>query len=155
MTTFLSLLATIFKNKWVRSGILILASVIVLYICAASIRDSIYQEGYVAGVAHQVQVETNNQAKAKQQFDVLQAKADADRTALNKQITSLSESNKNLRDQLEKKERKTNQEKIDYAKTSAGSMSCFAPRDDGLRIINESFPTFTDRSMQSGSNGAN
>lgn len=141
MTTFLSLLAKIFQNKWVRSVILIIASVIVLYLCAASIRDSIYQEGYDAGIAYQVQVDKNNQAKAKQQFDVLQAQADKDRTDLNKQITSLSATNKDLREQLDKKERKTNQEKTDYAKTSAGSMSCFAPRDDGLRIINESFPT--------------
>jgi hypothetical protein len=141
MTTFLSLLAKIFQNKWVRSAILIIASVIVLYLCAASIRDSIYQEGYGAGIAYQVQVDKNNQAKAKQQFDVLQAQADKDRTDLNKQITSLSATNKDLREQLDKKERKTNQEKTDYAKTSAGSMSCFAPRDDGLRIINESFPT--------------
>lgn len=145
MTTFLSLLAAIFKNKWVRSGIIILASVIVLYICAASIRDSIYQEGYTAGVAHQVQVEMNNQAKAKQQFDVLQAKADKDRADLNKEISSLSASNKTLREQLDKKERKTNEEKTNYAKTSAGTMSCFAPRDDGLLIINNSFPTSSDR----------
>lgn len=141
MTTFLSLLAKIFQNKWVRSGLLIIASVIVLYLCAASIRDSIYQEGYSDGIAYQVQVDKNNQAKAKQQFDVLQAQADKDRTDLNKQITSLSATNKDLREQLDKKERKANQEKTDYAKTSAGSMSCFAPRDDGLRIINESFPT--------------
>ena len=155
MTTILSLLATVFKNKWVRSGILVLASVIVLYICAANIRDSIYQEGYNSGVAYQVQVDTNNQAKAKQQFDVLQAKADKDRADLNNQITSLSTTNQTLRDQLTKKEAKTNQEKIDYAKTSAGTMSCFAPRDNGLLIINNSFPTNIARPVQSGSNDAN
>lgn len=148
-------MATIFKNKWVRGGIIILASVIVLYICAASIRDSIYQEGYVAGVAHQVEVQTINQGKAKQQFDVLQAKADEDRANLNKEISSLSASNKALRDQLAKKVRKTNEETTNYAKTSAGSMSCFAPSDNGLLIINESFPAYFDRPMQSSSNGAN
>lgn len=151
----LDLMTKLFQNKWVRNGILIAALLGVLYICAASIRDNIYTEGYNAGVAHQTQVELQTQVKAKQQFDVLQAKADEDRTNLNKQISNLAQSNQALKAALAEKEKKTNQEKIDYAKTSAGSMSCFAPHDNGLLIINDSFPTYPARPVQSGSNGAN
>lgn len=151
----LDLMTKLFQNKWIRNGILIAAFLGVLYICAASIRDTIYQEGYDAGVAHQTQVELQVQVKAKQQFDVLQAKADKDRTDLNKQITSLSKDNQVLKSELAKKESKTTQEKIDYAKTPAGTMSCFAPRDNGLLIINNSFPSSIVRPVQSGSDGAN
>lgn len=151
----LDLMTKLFQNKWVRNGILIAAFLGVLYICAASIRDNIYQEGYSAGVAHQEQVELQVQVKAKQEWDVLQATADKDRASLNQQIATLSKNNQALKSQLADKERKTNQEKIDYAKTSAGTMSCFAPNDSGLFIINNSFPSYPDRPVQSGSDGAN
>jgi len=141
MTAILSLMATIFKSKWARYGVLILALLCGLYVGADRVRDSIYQQGFNAGVAKQEQVYVQTQAKAKQQFDVLQAQADQDRQTLNNKIASLSSANADLKKQLKEKETKINQEKTDYAKTSAGSMSCFAPRDDGLRIINNSFPT--------------
>ena len=144
MTAFLSLLATIFKSKWVRYGALIITIVGALYIGADRMRDSIYQEGYTAGIAYQTQVDQQQHAKAQQQFDILQAKADEERTALNKQINSLTLKNADLITQLNKKENKNTQERANYAKTPAGSMSCFAPNDDGLRIINESFPASSD-----------
>ncbi len=151
----INLMTKLFQNKWIRNSILITAFLGLLYICAANIRDNIYQQGYDAGVTHQTEVQLQVQVKAKQQFDVLQANADKDRTDLNQQISNLSKNNLLLKAQLEEKERKTNQEKIDYAKTSAGTMSCFAPRDNGLLIINNSFPTNPSRSMQSSSDGTN
>lgn len=140
----MTLLMTMFQNKWLRYGVLILFVLIGLWIGASRVKDNIYHNGYNAGVAYQTQVYQQNQVKAQQQFDVLQAKADQDRTNLNKQITSLSTLNADLQKKLAEKEKKTNQEKIDYAKTPAGSMSCFAPRDNGLFIINNSFPADPD-----------
>lgn len=140
----MTLLTTMFQSKWCRYGLLILAVLIGLWVGASKVKESIYQQGYSAGIAYQTQVYTQNQVKAQQQFDVLQAKADQDRTNLNKQITSLSTVNADLQKKLADKEKKSNQEKIDYAKTSAGSMSCFAPRDNGLFIINNSFPSEPD-----------
>lgn len=155
MTKILSLLTNLFSNKWVRGCLLMAVVLCALYSCAGNIRDSIYQEGYKAGVSYQTQVELQIQTKAKQEFDVLQAKADQDRVQLNKEITNLSKTNSQLKLELQKKVSSTNKEKIDYAKTVTGTMSCFAPRDNGLFIINNSFPSSVDRSVQSNSDSGN
>lgn len=127
---------TLLQNKWVVRFIL----AVIIIIAALSIRNYIYTTGYDDGIAYQKQVQVNAQAKAKQEFDVVQKKADDERATLNAQIASLNKANTELRDSLAKKNQKTNQEATDYAKTTTGSMSCFAPDDNGLRIINDSFP---------------
>lgn len=101
----------------------------------------VYDTGYTAGVTYQTTIFQQQQAKAKQEFDVLQVKADQERSELNKQIQSLSEQNAKLKKDLENKKKEIQQETKDYAKTTGGSMSCFSPNDDGMFIINKSFPT--------------
>lgn len=114
---------------------------VVIYFAGDFIYGRIHKAGYDAGVAYQTQVYQTAQAKAKQEFDVLQAQADKERSDLNKQIQSLSDQNKALKEDLAKKKKEIQQEKTDYAKTTGGSMSCFGPNDDGLFIINKSFPS--------------
>ena len=115
--------------------------VIALWFAGNFIYNKIREAGYEAGVAYQTQVYVAAQAKAKQEFDVLQKKADEDRALLNQQITNLSKNNAALKADLEKKKQSVNEETTNYAKTNSGSMSCFAPNDDGLFIINKSFPS--------------
>lgn len=118
-----------------------LVVVVVLWFAGNFIYNQIREAGYEAGVAYQTQVYVAAQAKAKQEFDVLQKKADEDRALLNQQITNLSKNNAALKADLEKKKHAVNEETTNYAKTNSGSMSCFAPNDDGLFIINKSFPS--------------
>lgn len=114
---------------------------LVIIFSAIHIKNSIYEDGYNAGVAKEQQAQVIQQAKAKQAFDTLQAKVDADRSQLNNTIAKLSDDAKILKEKLSQKETELQQEKKEYAKTITGSMSCFAPDDNGLHIINKSFPT--------------
>jgi membrane-bound lytic murein transglycosylase B len=114
---------------------------LVIIFSAIHIKNSIYEDGYNAGVAKEQQAQVIQQAKAKQAFDTLQAKVDADRSQLNNTIAKLSDDAKILKEKLSQKETELQQEKKEYAKTTTGSMSCFAPDDNGLHIINKSFPT--------------
>lgn len=145
MTTILNLITIAFKNKWIRNSLLILVSIVVFYFCALSLRDKVFQQGYNAGISYQTQVNTDEKARAKQEFDILQAKADKERADLNKEIETLSENNRSIKKDLSDKQYKINQERIDYAKNPANTMSCFAPRDNGVLIINKSFPSNTYR----------
>lgn len=138
------MLINLLKNKWVRYFVLIIALFSGLYIGLNKLHDDVYTQGYNAGVAKQEQTLQQNQIKAKQQFDILQAKADSERSKLNEKIHSLTKERNDLLTQLDKKSNNITQERIDYAKTSSGTMSCFSPNDDGLRIINNSFPASTD-----------
>ena len=139
-----TILTNLMKNKTILYLFLAGAILFGIYQGIDRVHDSIYDQGYEAGVQKQSQVYQQNQAKLTQEFDVLQAKADADRKALNNQIAALSQSNKDLEEKLAAKKKEQTTEVINYAKTSSGSMSCFAPNDDGLRIINKSFPTSTN-----------
>lgn len=103
--------------------------------------NKIHESGYKDGVAYQTQLYQAAQAKAKQDFDVLQKRADEERALLNTQINNLSKNNAQLKADLEKKKQTINEDTTNYAKTNSGSMSCFAPNDDGLFIINKSFPS--------------
>lgn len=114
---------------------------LVILFSAIHIKNSIYEDGYNAGVVKEQQAQVIQQAKAKQAFDTLQAKVDADRSQLNNTIAKLSDDAKTLKEKLSQKETELQQEKKEYAKTTTGSMSCFAPDDNGLHIINKSFPT--------------
>lgn len=138
------MLINLLKNKWVRYFVLIIALFGGLYVGLNKLHDDVYAQGYNAGVAKQEQILQQNQIKAKQQFDILQAKADSERSKLNEKIHSLTKEKNDLLIQLDKKSNNITQERIDYAKTSSGTMSCFSPNDDGLRIINNSFPASTD-----------
>ena len=123
------------KTKTVLSFVLI----VVLILAGMFAYNKIRESGYKDGVAYQTQVYQAAQAKAKQ--DVLQKRADEERALLNTQINNLSKNNAQLKADLEKKKQTINEDTTNYAKTNSGSMSCFAPNDDGLFIINKSFPS--------------
>lgn len=125
------------KTKTVLSFVLI----VVLILAGMFAYNKIHESGYKDGVAYQTQVYQAAQAKAKQDFDVLQKRADEERALLNTQINNLSKNNAQLKADLEKKKQTINEDTTNYAKTNSGSMSCFAPNDDGLFIINKSFPS--------------
>lgn len=125
------------KTKTVLSFVLI----VVLILAGMFAYNKIRESGYKDGVAYQTQVYQAAQAKAKQDFDVLQKRADEERALLNTQISNLSKNNAQLKADLEKKKQTINEDTTNYAKTNSGSMSCFAPNDDGLFIINKSFPS--------------
>lgn len=125
------------KTKTVLSFVLI----VVLILAGMFAYNKIRESGYKDGVAYQTQVYQAAQAKAKQDFDVLQKRADEERALLNIQINNLSKNNAQLKADLEKKKQTINEDTTNYAKTNSGSMSCFAPNDDGLFIINKSFPS--------------
>lgn len=125
------------KTKTVLSFVLI----VVLILAGMFAYNKIRESGYKDGVAYQTQVYQAAQAKAKQDFDVLQKRADEERSLLNTQINNLSKNNAQLKADLEKKKQTINEDTTNYAKTNSGSMSCFAPNDDGLFIINKSFPS--------------
>ena len=84
----LTMLINLLKNKWVRYFVLIIALFSGLYIGLNKLHDDVYTQGYNAGVAKQEQILQQNQIKAKQQFDILQAKADSERSKLNEKIHS-------------------------------------------------------------------
>lgn len=125
------------KTKTVLGFVLI----VVLILAGMFAYNKIRESGYKDGVAYQTQVYQAAQAKAKQDFDVLQKRADEERALLNTQINNLSKNNAQLKADLEKKKQTINEDTTNYAKTNSGSMSCFAPNDDGLFIINKSFPS--------------
>lgn len=125
------------KTKTVLGFVLI----VVLILTGMFAYNKIRESGYKDGVAYQTQVYQAAQAKAKQDFDVLQKRADEERALLNTQINNLSKNNAQLKADLEKKKQTINEDTTNYAKTNSGSMSCFAPNDDGLFIINKSFPS--------------
>lgn len=125
------------KTKTVLSFVLI----VVLILAGMFAYNKIRESGYKDGVAYQTQVYQAAQAKAKQDFDVLQKRADEERALLNTQINNLSKNNAQLKADLEKKKQTINEDTTNYAKTNSGSMSCFAHNDDGLFIINKSFPS--------------
>lgn len=125
------------KTKTVLSFVL----TVVLILAGMFAYNKIRESGYKDGVAYQTQVYQAAQAKAKQDFDVLQKRADEERALLNTQINNLSKNNAQLKADLEKKKQTINEDTTNYAKTNSGSMSCFAPNDDGLFIINKSFPS--------------
>lgn len=150
MMTAIATLKMMLSNKWFIYGALILALLFGLYLGASRV----YNNGYDSGIAHQIATDKKEKEEAQNQFNILQTKADGERAALNKKITALTKNNSELKAQLTVKERKTDQERIDYAKTTAGTMSCFAPNDSGLFIINNSFPSVSG-SVQSNSNGTN
>lgn len=125
------------KTKTVLSFVLI----VVLILAGMFAYNKIHESGYKDGVAYQTQLYQAAQAKAKQDFDVLQKRADEERALLNTQINNLSKNNAQLKADLEKKKQTINEDTTNYAKTNSGSMSCFAPNDDGLFIINKSFPS--------------
>lgn len=125
------------KTKAVLSFVLI----VVLILTGMFAYNKIRESGYKDGVTYQTQVYQAAQAKAKQDFDVLQKRADEERALLNTQINNLSKNNAQLKADLEKKKQTINEDTTNYAKTNSGSMSCFAPNDDGLFIINKSFPS--------------
>lgn len=125
------------KTKTVLGFVLI----VVLILTGMFAYNNIRESGYKDGVAYQTQVYQAAQAKAKQDFDVLQKRADEERALLNTQINNLSKNNAQLKADLEKKKQTINEDTTNYAKTNSGSMSCFAPNDDGLFIINKSFPS--------------
>lgn len=125
------------KTKTVLGFVLI----VVLIIAGMFAYNKIHESGYKDGVAYQTQLYQAAQAKAKQDFDVLQKRADEERALLNTQINNLSKNNAQLKADLEKKKQTINEDTTNYAKTNSGSMSCFAPNDDGLFIINKSFPS--------------
>lgn len=125
------------KTKTVLSFVLI----VVLILAGMFAYNKIRESGYKDGVAYQTQVYQAAQAKAKQDFDVLQKRADEERALLNTQINNLSKNNAQLKADLEKKKQTINEDTTNYAKTNSGSMSCFAPNDNGLFIINKSFPS--------------
>ncbi|EPU2171362.1 hypothetical protein ACVVGU_000239 [Shigella sonnei] len=115
--------------------------IVVLILTGMFAYNKIRESGYKDGVAYQTQLYQAAQAKAKQDFDVLQKRADEERALLNTQINNLSKNNAQLKADLEKKKQTINEDTTNYAKTNSGSMSCFAPNDDGLFIINKSFPS--------------
>lgn len=125
------------KTKTVLGFVLI----VVLILAGMFAYNKIHEFGYKDGVAYQTQLYQAAQAKAKQDFDVLQKRADEERALLNTQINNLSKNNAQLKADLEKKKQTINEDTTNYAKTNSGSMSCFAPNDDGLFIINKSFPS--------------
>lgn len=125
------------KTKTVLGFVLI----VVLILAGMFSYNKIHESGYKDGVAYQTQLYQAAQAKAKQDFDVLQKRADEERALLNTQINNLSKNNAQLKADLEKKKQTINEDTTNYAKTNSGSMSCFAPNDDGLFIINKSFPS--------------
>lgn len=125
------------KTKTVLGFVLI----VVLILAGVFAYNKIHESGYKDGVAYQTQLYQAAQAKAKQDFDVLQKRADEERALLNTQINNLSKNNAQLKADLEKKKQTINEDTTNYAKTNSGSMSCFAPNDDGLFIINKSFPS--------------
>lgn len=125
------------KTKTVLGFVLI----VVLILAGMFAYNKIHESGYKDGVAYQEQLYQAAQAKAKQDFDVLQKRADEERALLNTQINNLSKNNAQLKADLEKKKQTINEDTTNYAKTNSGSMSCFAPNDDGLFIINKSFPS--------------
>ncbi|CAA7332684.1 hypothetical protein LJIJOHLM_00151 [Escherichia phage KKP 3954] len=125
------------KTKTVLGFVLI----VVLILTGMFAYNKIRESGYKDGVAYQTQLYQAAQAKAKQDFDVLQKRADEERALLNTQINNLSKNNAQLKADLEKKKQTINEDTTNYAKTNSGSMSCFAPNDDGLFIINKSFPS--------------
>lgn len=141
MATLIGLL----KNKFVLGGIGVLAFIAIFYFGAKTIHDNIYESGVAYGKDQERQAYIAQQAKAKQEFDKLQSQADKDRQDLNKTISDLNKTNAELKKQLTVKQQNTKIQVKDYAKTNSGSMSCFAPNDDGLLIINKSFPTRIDR----------
>ncbi|QHR76133.1 Rz-like spanin [Escherichia phage anhysbys] len=119
----------------------VLSFVLIVILAGMFAYNKIRESGYKDGVAYQTQVYQAAQAKAKQDFDVLQKRADEERALLNTQINNLSKNNAQLKADLEKKKQTINEDTTNYAKTNSGSMSCFAPNDDGLFIINKSFPS--------------
>lgn len=125
------------KTKTVLGFVLI----VVLILTGMFAYNKIRESGYKDGVAYQTQLYQAAQAKAKQDFEVLQKRADEERALLNTQINNLSKNNAQLKADLEKKKQTINEDTTNYAKTNSGSMSCFAPNDDGLFIINKSFPS--------------
>lgn len=140
MITSLTVFLTMLKEKWTKWLVIALFIIGALYVGA----NKVYNRGFDAGVAKQEAVQLQIQKQAEKDFKVLQAKADADRKTLNAKIDKLLAEKRSLKLKLDKKSLNIYQESVDYAKTNAGTLSCFAPRDDGLLIINKSFPTDSD-----------
>lgn len=130
----------IVKNRYFLYILGALIIIIGVYFLVNKVHDNIYNSGYQDGISYQKGVYQQDQAKLQQQFDLKQNQVDVERNKLNTQIANLSEQNKELQTKLSKKQTEIKTEVINYAKSNSGSMSCFAPNDNGLLIINKSFP---------------
>lgn len=134
-------LSTIIANKNSRPFVIGILIFILVIIAAHFAYKHIYEKGYNAGVAYQTEVYIKQQEKAKALLAEQQKAADKERAELNNQIANLSNKADDLQKALDDKNSKTQNKVRDYEKSTSGNLSCFAPDDDGMRIINESFPS--------------
>ena len=136
-TTLLSL----FSSAQMRKYFLYAGIILLIFIAGASSFNAIYNKGVKSGeniakVAYEKQVD-----KANKDFQKIQAQAEADRSSLNSQISSLKDSNSSLEAKLASENDNIQSSVNNYEKTTtSASAVCIPANDDGLRLINKSFP---------------
>lgn len=134
-------LKSLFSNKWVIYGAIILSVLVGAYFVIQHNNTQQYNRGFTAGESSAQIKNEMQQTKAKQQYDKLQTDADTERLKLNKEIASLKQQRDVVQKKLDEKKNKSTQELLNYGKINTSNLSCFGPNDDGLRIINDSFPS--------------
>ena len=133
----LTLLLSIVKNKY----FLITVLCVVLILSGMGGYSLIYKSGYTAGANATNQSLVKAQDKAKENEKIQQESADKDRTTLNNQILGLKNDVAKAKQDAATKQASLEQEINNYAKNNKGSSDvCIPANDDGLRLINESFP---------------
>lgn len=133
----LTLLLSIVKNKYFLITVLCVA----LILSGMGGYSLIYKSGYTAGVNATNQSLVKVQEKAKENEKLQQESADKDRTTLNNQIVGLKNDVAKAKQDSATKQASLEQEINNYAKNNKGSSDvCIPANDDGLRLINESFP---------------
>ena len=136
-TTLLSL----FSSAQMRKYFLYAGIILLIFIAGASSFNAIYNKGVKSGeniakVAYEKQVD-----KANKDFQKIQAQAEADRSSLNSQISSLKDSNSSLEAKLASENDNIQSSVNNYEKTNTSAAAvCIPANDGGLRLINKSFP---------------
>lgn len=136
-------LKSLLSNKWVIYGAIALLLLTGAYFIIQYNNTQQFDRGFSAGESSAQIKNQIQQTKARQAYDKLQADADAERLRLNNEILSLKQQRDVVQKKLDEKKNKSNEELINYGKINSSNLSCFAPNDNGMRIINDSFPSIT------------
>lgn len=132
---------TLFSSAKARKYALYIGIILLIFITGASSFNAVYNKGVKSGeniqkIAYQKQLE-----KANQDFQKLQVKVNSDREILNSQISSLKDSNSALEAKLASENDSIQNSVNNYEKTNTSANNvCIPANDDGLRLINRSFP---------------
>ena len=134
-------LISLFSSSSTRKYFVYLGIILALFVSGALSFNSVYNKGMVSGenkakVAYEAKTE-----KANKDFQKLLSQANSDRASLNSQISSLKDDNSSLQTKLSSENEETQNSVNNYEKTNTSANSvCIPSGDDGLRLINKSFP---------------